>query len=182
MITDLLLIGRGVKKVLPRICDQIQKNQRDKIDCAVQALIKPVETFLDQPPVQGNNTKLWFDYRYNTWLDKLILTYLIKSGSFQKANLKKLRTKIAILSKIKFRNSSRESPESQKENLEAVAKRIIIQEGSKMILSKAPLILKSGLPPSRKFSTSIRVAALSAMVQNFKQINKLVKLILFRTD
>ena len=96
--------------------------------------------------------------------------------------MKKLRTKIAILSKIKFRNSSRESPESQKENLEAVAKRIIIQEGSKMILSKAPLILKSGLPPSRKFSTSIRVAALSAMVQNFKQINKLVKLILFRTD
>ena len=66
MITDLLLIGRGVKKVLPRICDQIQKNQRDKIDCAVQALIKPVETFLDQPPVQGNNTKLWFDYRYNS--------------------------------------------------------------------------------------------------------------------
>ena len=96
--------------------------------------------------------------------------------------MKKLRSKIAILNKIKFRNSSRESPESQKENLEAVAKRIIIQEGSKMILSKAPLILKSGLPPSRKFSTSIRVAALSAMVQNFKQINKLVKLILFRTD
>ena len=67
MISDLLLVGRGVKKILPRICNEIQKSQRDTVNCAVQAIIKPVESFLDQPPVQGNNTKLWFDYRYEIY-------------------------------------------------------------------------------------------------------------------
>ena len=48
MISDLLLVGRGLKRIVPRLCDTSAPQRVGY--AAVNCLAKPFSGFLNQPP------------------------------------------------------------------------------------------------------------------------------------